>query len=151
MDAAVMDVSDEIRDRLTRQPEAKALEIDGVWRTWGEVNEVVGRIDAVLDQNGIGESVPVGVIGRNRLTHMAAVLALLGRRRTVVFIHSLLPPAGLAAEIEKLKLPAIIADRDDWASSQVIEAARKVGTLGVSLSDKDAEISLVPGLEKRGP
>ena len=27
-----MDVSDEIRDRLTRQPEAKAFEIDGVWR-----------------------------------------------------------------------------------------------------------------------
>jgi long-chain acyl-CoA synthetase len=151
MDAALMDVSDEIRDRLTRQPEAKALEIDSVWRTWGEVNEVVGRIDAVLDQNGIGESVPVGVIGRNRLTHMAAVLALLGRRRTIVFIHSLLPPAGLAAEIEKLKLPAIIADRDNWASSQVIEAARKVGTLGISLSDKDAGISLVPGLEKRGP
>jgi acyl-CoA synthetase (AMP-forming)/AMP-acid ligase II len=151
MDAALMDVSSEIRARLTMRPEAKALEIDGVWRTWGEVNEVVGRIDAVLDETGIGESMPVGVIGRNRLTHMAAILALLGRRRSVVFIHSLLPPAGLAAEIEKLKLPAVIADRDDWASPQVIEAARKVGTLGISLSDRDAEIRLVPGLEKRGP
>jgi long-chain acyl-CoA synthetase len=151
VDAVVMDVSDEIRDRLTRQPEAKALEIDGVWQTWGEVNEVVGRIDAVLDRNGIGESVPVGVIGRNRLTHMAAILALLRRRRTVVFIHSLLPPTALAAEIEKLKLPAIIADRDDWASPQQIEAARRVGTLGVSLSDQGRQVGLVPGLEKRGP
>jgi len=146
-----MDVSDEIRARLTAQPEAKALEIDGVWRTWGDVNDVVGRIDAVLDKAGIGESMPVGVIGRNRLTHMAAILALLGRRRTIVFIHSLLPPTALAVEIEKLKLPALIADRDDWASPQVIEAARKVGTLGVCLSDQDAAISLVPGLDKRGP
>jgi acyl-CoA synthetase (AMP-forming)/AMP-acid ligase II len=146
-----MDVSSEIRARLTTRPEAKALEIDGNWRTWGEVNDVVGRIDAVLDAAGIGESTPVGVIGRNRLTHMAAILALLGRRRTIVFIHSLLPPAGLAADIEKLKLPALIADRDDWASPQVVEAARKVGTLGVSLTDEGDRIGLVPGLERPGP
>jgi long-chain acyl-CoA synthetase len=151
MDAALMDLSAEIRARLTRQPEGKALEIDGVWRSWGEVNEAVGRIDALLDAADSGEAMPVGVIGRNRLSHMAAILALLARRRTVVFIHSLLPPAGLAAEIERLKLPALIADRDDWGSPQVVEAARKVGTWGISLSDENNEIRLVPGLEKPGP
>jgi long-chain acyl-CoA synthetase len=153
MDATLtpFDVAGEIRDRLTRQPEAHALEIDGVWRTWGEVNEVAGRIEAVLDAAGLGESMPVGVIGRNRLTHMAAILALLCRRRTVVFIHSLLPPAGLAAELAKLKLPALVAGGDVWASSQVIEAARQAGTLGVCLSDQDDIVSLVSGLEKRGP
>src|SRR5262249_17439735 len=53
---------------------------------------------------------------------------------------------SLAAEIKSLKLPVIVADKQDWAVST--EAARAAGSAGVVLDGADMSLALVKGLER---
>src|SRR3546814_13156517 len=50
--------------------------------------------------------------------------------RTSVMIYSALSPQALAEQIRILRLPAILADEEDW-TSETIAAAQAAGTQGL--------------------
>lgn len=147
-----MDLGQVIQDRFTLHADDKAFEVEGRWSLWQDVHEIADRVDQLLVDVGVGGAgTPIGIIGRNRLTHMAAVLALFRGRRPICCIHNLLPPEGLAQEVRHLNLAAIIADEEDWAIPALNNAARETGTVGIMVSDRGRIVNLVPGLEKLGP
>jgi long-chain acyl-CoA synthetase len=113
---------------------APALEFEGRWLTWGELRDAALAIDRRLSESGIGVGAPVGVLLRNRPGLIAALLALLISQRCIVSLSPFQPTEGIHADIRKLKLPAIIADAQDWAGEGTVELARDLGCLGLSLA-----------------
>jgi acyl-CoA synthetase (AMP-forming)/AMP-acid ligase II len=136
-----------IRSALQRDVGGQAIEFQGHWYTWGWMKTVADRLDETLTRAGVGAGLPVGLIPRNRPAFAAAVLALLATRRSVVMIYAFQSEEAMAGDIRRLRVPAIVADAQDW-SPATIAAAREVGCAGLSIVGTSDTVTLVPGLER---
>lgn len=113
---------------------APALEFEGRWITWGELRDAALAIDGALARAGIGVGAPVGVFLRNRPGLIVVLLSLLISRRCIVSLSPFQPPEGIHDDLRKLKLPAVIADAQDWAVAGTVDLAQDLGCLGLSLT-----------------
>ncbi len=129
-----MDISERIREVIEIDPAAGAIEFEGVWHSWGELSAIVDAIDRELARAGPGPGAAVGVMLRNRPGVVGAMLALLATRRCVVSLNPHQGDAKLADDVRQLRLPAIIACRDDWDRPDFARAAAEAGSLGLALS-----------------
>jgi acyl-coenzyme A synthetase/AMP-(fatty) acid ligase len=64
-------------------------------------------------------------------------------------VYSFQSPEAIAKDIEELRLAVVVADREDWTPT-VIDAARRTGSVGISLDSASGTIDHVPGLEALG-
>src|SRR5258708_7572094 len=76
-----MDVAADIRERLTAEPNAQALELNGIWHRWRELDAVARRLDAVLTQ-AAAEVGSLGIALEDDKTEIRLVAGL-ERRRTL--------------------------------------------------------------------
>ncbi len=145
-----MELHEKIRRMLASQPDAPAIEFNGCWHPRRELALIAERLDAALVIHGLGPGTRVGLIARNRPPHLGVFAALLATRRCAVMIYSAQDRQAIARDISQLKLPVIVADREDW-SEQAIAAAAEAGTLGLALThDPENPVVKVPGLEAIG-
>lgn len=126
------------------------IEFEGLWYTGREVSAYGEAIASALDAAGVGRDAPVGLIVRNRLQHAAAIVGFLAAGRPVSMIYSFQSPQAIAADVEKLALAAIVADRQDW-SDEVVAAAGRAGSAGIAISPEAPIVTAVAGLEHRDP
>ncbi|MFD9430079.1 class I adenylate-forming enzyme family protein [Streptomyces sp. NPDC060002] len=121
-----------IRDRLSRllaeaAADAEAIEYDGQWWTWGQVQrtarQLVGELDAVGAQNGAR----VGVVLENRPEHVAVVAAVIASGRCLVMLSPLQPAARLAADIARCELPVVVSGAEPLAREGVLAAVTARG------------------------
>jgi long-chain acyl-CoA synthetase len=124
------------------------IQFDGRWYSGDEVAAYGAAIADVLRSGGVDDGAPVGLVVRNRLPHAAAIVGFLAAGRPVSMIYSFQSPESIGRDIEKLKLSAVIADREDWAD-EVIAACTRVGCAGVAISLTDPAVLPVDGLERR--
>lgn len=94
-------------------PDAPAVESDKIWWTWGQVDDLVGKLRASMDQVGIPEGGRVGVFLRNRAAPMAALVACVATGRCTVAFNPVTPPAKLAEDIRKQMPTMLIGLGDD--------------------------------------
>jgi acyl-CoA synthetase (AMP-forming)/AMP-acid ligase II len=104
-------LSRRIADVLELQPGAAAIEYDGQWSTWSQVAGLAGAIKAL----GVGQR-QVGILLRNKPTHVAALLGVLLGGGTVVVINPSRGDDRTRADIEALDLRFIVGERDDLAN-----------------------------------
>jgi long-chain acyl-CoA synthetase len=135
-----------MRSALQRDAEARAIEFQGQWYTWGWLKTLADHLDEALDEAGIGPGQPVGVIPRNRPAFAAALLCLIATRRTIVMIYAFQSAEAMADDIRRLRLPAVLAEAQDW-SAATIAAARELSCLGLSILGTANTVTPVPGLE----
>jgi long-chain acyl-CoA synthetase len=102
-------LSRRIADVLELQPDAAAIEYDGLWSTFRQIAELANQIAAV------GET-EVGMLLRNRPAHVAALLGVLLGGGTVVTITPSRGDDRTRSDIATLDLPAIIGAPDDLAA-----------------------------------
>ena len=99
-------------DRITKiDPSAPALEYEGTWSTWGELDQLITAVSGHV--RGPGHQ--VGIILRNRPAHVGAVLGVLHAGGCVVTIN---PNRGLERtrdDITDLDLDLIIGTGTDLA------------------------------------
>jgi acyl-CoA synthetase (AMP-forming)/AMP-acid ligase II len=102
----------------------------------------------LLQAAGCAEGTPVGVLLRNRPAHFAVALGLLCARHCLVTVNPLLPALPLRKDIEGLRVPVLLADREDWSNPAFADAAREVGSLGIWISSSPTglEAGLVEGM-----
>ncbi len=129
--------------------DAPCIEFGGRWLTGTELTGYVDAIGAVLRGAGVADGAPVGVVARNRPPHAAAVVGLLAAGRWVSMIYSFQSPAAIAADVARLGLAAVVADREDW-TEPVIDAARRAGSAGIAVSMRPPQVEPVAGLERVG-
>jgi long-chain acyl-CoA synthetase len=98
-----------ISDVLELQPDDAAIEFNGRWSTWRQVAELANRIASA------GET-EVGMLLRNRPTHVGALLGVLLGGGTVVTINPSRGDDRTRADIAALELPVVVGEADDLAS-----------------------------------
>jgi acyl-CoA synthetase (AMP-forming)/AMP-acid ligase II len=135
---------------LASYGDRQCIEFEGRWYSGNDVTEYADAIARVLRDADLLDGAPVGLVVRNRLPHAAAIIGFLAAGRPVSMIYSFQSPEAIARDIEKLRLSAIIADREDW-SDAVVEAAKTTGSAGVAISSTRPTVSAVDGLARRDP
>jgi acyl-CoA synthetase (AMP-forming)/AMP-acid ligase II len=129
--------ADTLAQRLAGYRDQPFIEFERTWYTGDDVAELWTRIDAALTAAGITADEPVGVVVRNRLAHAAAVLGFIATGRPVVMIYSFQSARSIAADVEGLRLPAVLAEGQDW-TGPVVDAARRAGTAALAVSSGSA-------------
>lgn len=119
-----------VRRQLDDGGPSDAVAHGGRWRSWSWLRDAAEALDGAASGAGV-----VGLVARNRPHHLAAYAANLAARRATVMISPAYSPAGLAAEILRLRLPALVADREDW-SEAALAAARDVGSAAIATDDR---------------
>jgi long-chain acyl-CoA synthetase len=135
------DISDKIRASLDLG-EQPAIKYEDRWFSWRELKSMAGAIDRLLDDQGLCQGARIGLLGRNRPAHMAAMFGLLATRRAVILINPFIAPERLAESIKSLALPAVIADEEDWSTGLLGEAASEIGASAIALhTDPDRPVA----------
>lgn len=145
-------LGERIRRVLRLNPVAVALEGDNTTTTWADLEQAATAIEALLTSKGIGREAPVGWVARNRPAAVAAFVGLLVSGRMVVPLRPRQASATFAAELSAQRLSVVLADEDDWAEEGVVDAAVRVGTLGIVVSGTGpVRVALHPELHVVGP
>jgi long-chain acyl-CoA synthetase len=128
-----------VRNVLAIDPAAPALEFEQKWHSWGELTSIIDAIGSQLKKNDIGPGARIGGILRNT-PHMAAmIIGTIINDRCVVTLNPTLPDSKLVHDILTLKTPVIIAQKQDWARPEILEAAQKTGALCLEVTGDLAE------------
>ena len=136
-DAALF--ADTLSARLAGYGDNPFIEFERKWYSGNEFNLYVGSITSMLEGARLGSGEPVGLVVRNRLPHAAAILGFIAAQRPVVMIYSYQSARSIARDIEQLRLPAVVLDRDDW-TPEVAEAVARTGAAAVTLSRLSIDI-----------
>jgi len=132
----MLDFIDRLLERMRQPDEAPAIMFEGQTFNWGAVRCAGKRLEELLQQAGVDDMQTVGVLSRNRPGHAAAILNVIGSGRSVSIIYTMQSSEGIARDIRKLKLPAIIGAAEDW-SAEAISAARETGSAALSLVSRE--------------
>lgn len=118
-------LSRRIAEVLDLQPDAPAIEYDGRWLSWHQIDVAARCISSLTGQ------LQVGMLLRNRPRHVAAFLGVLLGGGTVVTINPSRGDDRTRADIAELRLPFILGDSEDLTSL----VGETPGTASVSISD----------------
>jgi acyl-CoA synthetase (AMP-forming)/AMP-acid ligase II len=108
-------ISERLAAVLALDPSAPALEFEGVWSTWGQLDAAADAVDAVLGERGLGPGSPVGLMLRNRPVALGALLGLLRAGACVVTVNPLLGAERLREDVPGLGLPLLLGEPADLA------------------------------------
>jgi acyl-coenzyme A synthetase/AMP-(fatty) acid ligase len=131
---------------LAGDPEEIALDFKGQEVRWGYLAAVAAKVEALLDQAGLGACAQIGFVPRNRPAFAAALMQLLAKRRTIIMVYAFQSPEAIAKDLAALNLPAVIADAQDWTDATL--GALAPGAIGISLAssmDAAEQVTLVAG------
>jgi len=140
-----------IRRVLALDPDAIAIEFEQRLLPWRYLSNIIDRLDAILSEAGLGVGTPVAFLVRNRPAHVGAMLALFATGRVMVTVNPLVPSNKLAADLDKLDTPVVMADEEEWDKPELRAWASRTGAIGLVLRADDASpISLMAGFDTLG-
>jgi acyl-coenzyme A synthetase/AMP-(fatty) acid ligase len=141
-------LSDRIEANL-RRDEGVAIEFREQWVTREMLNRLVRRLAGMFDGCGLAEGAAIAVMIRNHPQSVAAIVSIWGSRRCVVILNALAPDERIAADLERLRPPLVLAERADWARPGCRAAAQAIGAAGIELpASFDDPPRFVDGLER---
>lgn len=129
--------------------DSPGIEFDGHWHRMREFASLHAALDASMSSLGLGAHAHVGLIARNRPTHVGAFASLLATQRCTVMMYSSQSAEVIAADIRRLKLPVVIADIEDW-TPPALEAAARTGSATIALSRDENGLRAAVGLDRIG-
>ncbi|WP_330254149.1 long-chain fatty acid--CoA ligase [Nocardia sp. NBC_00565] len=126
-----------IRGALARLWEADAdaamIQQGDTWFTWGEVRALAETLDTELAAAGCNAGSRVGVVLDNRMESIAALIAILGKGRTVITLNPMQPVARLSADMSEAHPRAVLASASMWSESGFRTAAEDRGVIGFAV------------------
>jgi len=135
---------DRLAERMRQPDNAIAIAFEGREYNWGAVRRAGAQLEQLLMQAGVDAMQTIGVLSRNRPGHAAAILNVIGSGRSVSIIYTMQSAEGIARDIRKLALPAVIGAAEDW-SQEVVQAARATGTAALSVvAREELALELLP-------
>ncbi|MCP1472272.1 acyl-CoA synthetase (AMP-forming)/AMP-acid ligase II [Sphingobium sp. OAS761] len=130
-------LKERIKAILTLDAAAPAIEFDGKWSTWGEIERAYRAVDTILDANGLGNDSRIGLMLRNHAAVVPAVLAVIGDR-CVVTLNPMFQASKLADDIRSTQVPVVVGISADLDAPEVAAALAEGGCLVLELTG-DAE------------
>lgn len=127
---------------LTLDGDAPAIEFDGKWTNWGEIERTYRALDEILDANGLGADSRIGLMLRNHVAVVPAVLAVIGGR-CVVTLNPMFQANKLAEDVRVTQVPAVAGIPADLDAPEVAAALAEAGCLVMELTgDADAPVKV---------
>ncbi|MFZ0227465.1 MAG: fatty acid--CoA ligase family protein [Mycobacterium sp.] len=137
-----------IHDALGRlwdaDDDARMVQSDGRWTSWGSVRSLTEEIDRELTAAGCGTGGRVAVVLGNRMESVAALIAIFRGGRTLVTISPLQPPERLSADLAAAQVPFVLAPSAQWSEDVFSQTVAELGATGWSL-DADAVVMRARG------
>ena len=109
-------LSQRISDVLALDPVAPAIQYEGQWLPWGQLDDMARQIGALTARHGNGDPPRVGILLRNSPAHVGALLGVLAGGGTVVVINPSRGDERTRADISALRLPLVIGTPADIAN-----------------------------------
>ena len=134
----MVSLSSIVRNVLTIDPSAPALEYEQKWYSWGSITAIIDAVEDVLKNNNISSGARIGGILRNTPQMAAVIIGTIINDRCVVTLNPALPDNKLVHDIVALKTPVIIAQSIDWERPEIREAARQTGALCLDITSDPA-------------
>ncbi|QZH58346.1 fatty acid--CoA ligase family protein [Mycolicibacterium farcinogenes] len=135
------DFADTLAAGLQGYRDRPFIEFDRKWYSGNEIAGFIEQVSSALQEAGVRSDEPVGVVVRNRVAHAATILGFIAARRPVVMIYSYQSATAIARDVEGLKLPAIVADFDDW-TPELHGAVASCGSAGLVLSGRPLRVAM---------
>lgn len=117
--------------------QARMLQYDGCWVSWGSVRTLCECIDRELTDAGCGPGGRVAVVLTNRMESVAALIAIFRGERTLVSISPLQPPDRLSADLAAAKAPFVLAPSVLWSERVFSQTVADLGATGWSLDEDE--------------
>jgi long-chain acyl-CoA synthetase len=133
-------LSRRIDEVLRLEPDAQALEYQRQWFSWKQLGAAAARVAAITGD----ERPQVGIMLRNRPTHVAALLGVLQCGATVVVINPARGDERIAADVDQLALPLLVGEPDDLTM-----LGEQPATTTLSITDLAAEPNVTAASQVR--
>jgi len=147
-----MEIYERIQQLYEEEAGGRAVQFEGQWWTWGDLARLGEGIHAALNAKGVASGRGVGLVLRQRPQGLGSYLALIGTRRCAVLITPIQPDQSMGEELQTLRLPVLIAEKEDLEREGLIDAARHAGTVGILITgSKERPIKLIDELSEIGP
>jgi acyl-CoA synthetase (AMP-forming)/AMP-acid ligase II len=131
--------SDLLLAALARPAGERAIQYRGEWYDWAWMRRTAERVNALLDEAGVGQEDAIAIAPGNRPACAAALLGLFGRLRDVVMIYAYQSPEAIGRKIRDLNCAAVLAQPEAW-EEPARQAAVETGALAISLGETAQEI-----------
>ena len=132
-----------INQVLQLSPASNALEFQGRWYSWQDVQDAMNQAEQLLSDAGLKEGDVVGLLLRNRPAHVTALMQVLASRRCVATVNPFQSPEKVADDLRKLNVKAVICDREDLAHPQLLNATTACGSIVLEMyADEKIQITL---------
>jgi long-chain acyl-CoA synthetase len=120
--------------------DARMLQCDGHWVTWGQVRALTERIDRELAAAGCGSGGRVAVVLGNRMESVAALIAIFRADRTLVTISPLQPAERLSADLVASGADYVLAPESLWREKAFADAVVELGATAFSVDGTEVAI-----------
>lgn len=143
-------ITERLNEVFALDPGANAVGTpDGTWFSYGELQQAMSDIDALLNDAGLGEGAAVAVLLRSRPANYGAALTLLTTQRCLVTVNPQLPDGPLLEDMAGLSAAAVIADEQDWDRPGFAQAVAAMGALGIRIAGRAGKFTVeaVPSME----
>lgn len=117
--------------------DAKMVQQDKMWHTWGEVRVLAEKIDAELTRVGCGEGARIGVVMGNRMESIASLIAILGKGRTIITLNPMQPTARVTADAVASLPQVVLAPQSMWDETEFENALVEAGVVGFAVDSAD--------------
>ena len=117
--------------------DARMLQSEGRWVTWGSVRSLIEFIDRELTSAGCAPGGRVAVVLTNRMESVAALIAIFRAGRTLVTISPLQPPERLSADLAASAAPFVLAPSVLWSEGAFSQTLADIGATGWSLDEDE--------------
>ncbi|OBI11867.1 class I adenylate-forming enzyme family protein [Mycobacterium sp. E2497] len=124
----------------TAADDARMLQQEGQWFTWGQVRRLTENIDGQLTAAGGGAGARVAVVLENRMESVAAVIALFRSDRTLVTLNPLQPADRLAADLAAVGADYLIAPPELLGNPAISGAAAATGAAVFTVDGDDVTL-----------
>jgi long-chain acyl-CoA synthetase len=121
-----------------------AVEFEGRWYSWYEVNALADKVTALIDDCGGDTNGPIVFIAHSRAASVGAFLALIRTGRTIRMVYPFQSPSGIARDI-LLMQPAIVVATQREMTDDVLSGIRTQGAAAIIISEMEAQ--QLPGFE----
>jgi long-chain acyl-CoA synthetase len=120
--------------------DARMLQCDGHWVTWGPLRALTERIDRELAAGGCGSGGRVAVVLGNRMESVAALIAIFRADRTLVTISPLQPAERLSADLVASGADYVLAPESLWREKAFADAVVELGATAFSVDGTEVAI-----------
>jgi acyl-coenzyme A synthetase/AMP-(fatty) acid ligase len=147
-----MQLADRLREVLSLDPTAWALEFEGAQYNWGELGGIAGAIFGAIKETGCKEHDVVGWAAQNSPSAVASLAALVLSEHCIGIINPHMAAKILSGELLTQRFAVIVGDQRFWDIPGIAAAAKEAGSAGIVLTWKGstAAVAPYPGLEHVG-